>query len=256
MAEIGALRSSFSTAFSKALLVALALVSEAQAAIPGIESLTSSTLDRRVRGNLSTLVLTGVRKRSETDDHPVRVKEWIRIGQGHRLELEDDTGKQIVLITRGLRYEWRDGKGAPKPTRAKADVLSTFLTNPMGVPEAVRFLAEQKIDVEEINLGRISGQVAYVVGAKPWESEKNQLWIDKQLKAPLALKKSEKADGDSKGRSINEVRWLEWGSGQTEEWFPRRIEVLKSGTLVELTIYESVEPNVELDDRLFDPPGP
>lgn len=233
------------------------MASSANAAIPSVESICSGIFDRRARANVTTLVLEGVRKRSETDEHPVRVREWIRFGQGHRIELEDDTGKQNILVTRGLRFEWRDGQAAPKPTRARTDVLSLFVTNPSNVPEAVRFLAEQKIDVEEINLGRIGPQVAYVIGAKPWEREKNQLWVDKLFRAPLALLKVERAEGepkDSKQRVTTETRWLEWGSGQTEDWYPRRVETLRNGTLVELTLYDRAIPNGLVEDGRLEPP--
>ncbi len=98
-------------------------------------------------------------------------------------------------------------------------------------------------------MARQDGRPAFVIGAKPWEAEKPQLWIDKALRVPVRV-----VQRDPSGGWI-ETRLLGFGSAATNEWFPSRIEVRKNGQLIEQTTYSKAQLNVRLDDKLFAPPS-
>ena len=93
-------------------------------------------------------------------------------------------------------------------------------------------MSAYRIDTEVVSLGRRGKTVVYIIGAKPWEPDKPQLWVDKDLRAPIRL-----ISLDPNNSSIVDVQLIGLGSAQTEEWFPRRIEVRRDGALVETTTY-------------------
>jgi hypothetical protein len=51
-----------------------------------------------------------------------------------------------------------------------------------------------------------------------------------------------------------DTRLLDWGSGSTDEWYPRRIETYRNGTLVEAYTYDRAKLNESVEASLFEPP--
>ena len=158
----------------------------------------------------------------------------------------------MVLTTDGKRWRFAAGKPAGPPERISSDLFLTFLARLDGDPggrNGILFLKRHQIDSEAVSLGRIDKRIAYVIGGRSWETDKPQLWIDKEYLVPIRLiTKGE--DG-----AMIDVRLLGWGSGSTDEWYPRRIETWRNGTLVEATTYDRARLNDSLEPSLFEPPS-
>lgn len=80
-----------------------------------------------------------------------------------------------------------------------------------------------KVDTHETTLGRISGQVAYVLGgSKPGDG---QLFVFKDNFLPARVRFT-----DERG-VVWDVRFVDFGSPATGSWFPRLVEVSRGNEL-------------------------
>jgi len=106
-------------------------------------------------------------------------------------------------------------------------------------------LARAGVSLGEVHLGRFSGRVAYVVGARPADL-RPQAWVDKQSFQPLRLVSS-----GSPGPELADVRLLDYGSPTGGDQFPRAVEVWEGKTLRARFSTETVAANPKIPDTLF-----
>jgi hypothetical protein len=231
------------------MLTAIAWPTDAAAYLLPSDAILSIVASKRAGIGFTTLVAEGVRT---AGGERAKVWEGIRAGKAHRIELERPGATDVVLTIDGKRWKFQLGKKAGPPEKVKADLIMTFLGTPEKDPGGKRgilFLKRYEIDDEIVSLDRQNDRIAYVIGAKPWEDDKPQLWIDKEYMLPTRLMVKED-DG-----TALEMRLLDFGSGATGEWYPRRIETYRNGQLVESTTYSSANLNLALEDSLFEPPS-
>jgi hypothetical protein len=106
-----------------------------------------------------------------------------------------------------------------------------------------QYLRSLHVDTQATSLGRIGGQVAYVLGnSKPGDG---QLWVFKDNFLPARVRWT-----DDKG-AVWEVRFVDYGSQATGAWFPRLIEVLRGGELQARFTSLKGDSRANLPDRLF-----
>ncbi len=116
---------------------------------------------------------------------------------------------------------------------------------PDGEKSVNGFMRAQGIDPRVVKLGRANGGVAYVIGGKPRDTSKAQLWVDKDRFQPVRVV----APGASGGPI--EVRLVDYGSPVGGEWHPRVIEVRRGETNLGKFVAERVEPNPKIDAAVF-----
>lgn len=240
-----------------ASMIALVVVAAELAAGPALgyvlpaEAIMAGVARRRSEIGFSTIVVEGRYKRAEGAEE--RVWEAIKPGKGHRIERKDAAGNtSVILTTNGKRWSFKVGERAAPPERVGTDVLFGLFGNTEKDGNGARGLSFVKglgIDDSVVTMARLEKRIAYVIGAKPWEPNKPQLWVDKELDVPIRL-----VTVDKKSGAITDTRYLGVGSAVTGEWFPERIEVWRDGKLVESTTYVSVRLNEDVSDDLFRPP--
>jgi hypothetical protein len=110
--------------------------------------------------------------------------------------------------------------------------------------QAFSDLKKYGVDTGVVSFGRLDGKVAYVIGARPWEDDRSQVWIDKEtfhlLKVLVVTK-----------RTRVEMRYSGWGTGDVGGWWPKTIERLKDGKLEERQVTTSIQRNEPVDKDLF-----
>ena len=163
---------------------------------------------------------------------------------GTRTEIRIDD--KLILRTAGA---------ADKNTKAVADPFfdAVSATLPWDDTRAAeRLLKDIKaygVNPEVVSLARFDGRVAWLIGSKPWETDKPQLWLDKDsLLVVRVVKFQKKADGAL--QKLDE-RYLGWGSPVGGNWFPATVEVWVDDKLVQRTLVRNVERNVSFDATLF-----
>jgi outer membrane lipoprotein-sorting protein len=190
---------------------------------------------------------------TETDKKGAPIEERIYIKDPERMRRvrTDESGTKITVQVEDKAAEGPEN--ALKPLKTLPDLLPVLL-QPAGeeidqVQE--RLLAVLKrlgINTSAIFLGRLGSTVAYVIGGKPSDTDKPLLWIDKENFLPLKLVTTEKTG--SKSERV-EIRWMEFGSATTGDWFPRVIEIWKDGKRIERSEVSKVDINKKVPDTLF-----
>lgn len=233
-------------------LVVLALTATAQLAAAYIlpsEAILGSVAKRREGLGFKSIVVTGTTRRG-TDGPELLVWEAVVPGGAHRREVRGER-TEVTLTVGTRRWTWAEGEKV-QGTRIKPDPIVAFLaqTNAESRAEGQALLEAYGIDGDVVSLSRLDRTIAYVIGAKPWEPDRPQLWIDKTFRLPIRL-----IEIDPKTQEVTDRRYLDYGAAQTGEWWPRKIELYKNGKLVESTTYTDVEVNEPLDKGLFSAPG-
>lgn len=107
-----------------------------------------------------------------------------------------------------------------------------------------RFLEQMKVDrAAKTWLARFGGDVAYVIGAR--DDTKPQLWVFKDTFLPARMRWS-----DEQGTAWD-VRFYDYTSPATGEWFPRLLEVHRGGELVLRFTSLKADTKGSLADKLF-----
>ncbi|MCB9648497.1 MAG: hypothetical protein H6730_18140 [Deltaproteobacteria bacterium] len=227
--------------------IALATASPGLAYILPTDAILSKVGAHRSELSIDTVVVQGTRTRG---DQTSKVWWAFKTGKGHRLQVQDASGTAVTLTVGDRRWSFTLGGAAGSPSRIKSDLFQDLLFPKSADPGGKRgetFLGKNGIDGSEVSLSRQDGHIAYVIGAKPWETSKPQLWIDKELRVPLRLI-------TVNGNVVEELRLLGYGSELVDQWFPRRIERWENGALVEVTEISAIEVNAALDKDLLAPP--
>lgn len=210
------------------------------------DAILSSVAKRRAQLVFKSLALHG---RYKSGDEPERDVYEVVTRKARRREIKTNDSTIVELVRGSSRWLYRSGEPQPKPERITLPhLLDVFLVSGND-QDAEKLLRAWDIDTKTVSLGRFEKRIAYVIGAKPWETDKPQLWVDKELMAPLRL-----MGKDAKGRRI-EIRTLGYESAQTNEWYPQRVELLEDGKLVESVSYHRVELDPEFDPALLEAPG-
>lgn len=180
-------------------------------------------------------------------------RTWIATGGRVRRELDNDKGMTAEIRADGKLLTRVTGQ-ADKTSKAGIDVLAEVMTVSSSqdeTPAAQRLIAQLKglgINTEVTSYSRFDGRVAYIVGSKPWETDKAQVWFDKDLLVPLRLVTFQK-EGSATVKV--DTRWLGWGSPVGGSWYPQAVEVWRADKLVRRTVTEDLERNITVDTALF-----
>ncbi|MCC7380360.1 MAG: hypothetical protein IT384_00915 [Deltaproteobacteria bacterium] len=230
------------------VLATLSAVEPAAAYILPAEAILGSITRRREQIDFKSLVLEGFRRRGNSDSAEEKIWEVVVPGKGARQESKGVDGATTVVLTIGQkRWTFKQGERAAA-SRIKPSLVIAFLGNTDRGSAERGFLDAYGIDADTVSLARLDGQVAYVIGAKPWEPTKPQVWIDKSFRVPVRL-----IEVDPKTKEVTDTRLLGFGSATTGEWWPRQIEIWKNGQLIETTTYTEVKVNEPVDPALLKP---
>lgn len=235
-----------------AALIATAITLEplAFAYILPAEVILSTMAKRRAEIAFTTIVAEGTYQRGSGP--PLAVWEAIQAGLAYRRERKGPNGTEVALTTQSRRWTFKLGEKAPPPVKIAGDLFLTFIgasEKDSGGARGHAFLRALGIDESVVSLARLDKRVAYIIGAKPWEPKKPQLWVDKEFFVPTRL-----IEVDKQG-SVTDTRLLGFGSATTGEWYPARVEVWRDGNLIEATNYSSAQLNEEVAEELLKPPS-
>lgn len=109
-------------------------------------------------------------------------------------------------------------------------------------------LAAAGVDTSVVALGRIGSEPVYMVGARPFEPEKPQVWFNKT--SFVVVRSLLYTQKDATGDKI-EKRYLEYQKSAAGKWFPGSIETWRNGLLVKEQVVLEAKKNQELPETLF-----
>ncbi len=204
------------------------------------------TVSLRVDAQTTVWDLAG---RATVEGAPERV--WLSQHGKLRRELDVEGGALTEIRSDGKLVVRAPGK--PDQTQKHGlDVIADIVTARDAGDLGGRLLNAVKalgINPEVVSFSRFDGRVAYLIGSKPWEQDKPQLWLDKDLLVPLRLVTFTK-EGTQTVRL--DLRYLGWGSPVGGNWYPQVTEIWRGEALIRRSVTENLERNLELDATLFD----
>lgn len=176
---------------------------------------------------------------------------------GFRQTRQSTTGGKEVLYLYTKKRTWvRDEGGNDQIKRTRRDVLADYFTadKPMSRWDAgerlQKSLKAMKVDVDRVSFQRFAGAVNFVVGAKPWEKDKPQVWFDKDS---LLLTRIIRPEARASGKTVLvDIQLTGWGSPEAGNWFPKTLEVFEDGKLKERWVTVSADRNKNLGAELFE----
>ena len=236
-------------------VVVTALALPALAYRPPASTLVGKAMDKEVERGTKSLKLdveTVVYDASGLPRAPVSEHWWLQ--PPGRVRKESDDGS--LEVKNDDKLLTRNGKGqADKLSKAPVDVVTDFLTvggtmdADRGADRLLRDLKVLDVNTEVVSLSRFDGRPAYVIGGKPWETDKPSVWLDKDtLLLVRVVTTSTKGDHTQK----TDTRVLGWGSSVGGNWAPASVEVWVDDKLQKRTVVKSVERNVAPEAALFD----
>ena len=108
-----------------------------------------------------------------------------------------------------------------------------------GVEQHLRAL---HVETRETSLGRLGGQVAYVLGGT--KDADGQLWVFKVGFLPARIHWTD-------GGVVWDVRFVDFGSPATGSWFPRLVEVSRGGAVQARFTAIKGDNHASLPEKLF-----
>ena len=173
------------------------------------------------------------------------------------LRRETALGHQSPIVE--LRFEGKlitRTPGQPdKTSKAGVDVLADMAVAALPLDAGIssdRMIMALKglgVNTELVSYARFDGRVAYLIGSKPWDTDKPQMWIEKDTYLPLRLVTFQKG---SDGAVVKlDVRYLGWGSPVGGAWYPQTIEIWRADKLLRRAATQNVERNLPVDVTLF-----
>lgn len=256
-----AARRSQAIALALPFALALGLVADEAAAFrPTTRWILDQAADRQLKRSVRTLDVTQETTLFGLETAPrgltVQKRTYVLAPLSLRVELALPEGNEVRVRTSSKALVRRPGE-KQVVRRAGPDVVADFLAG--GAPLERRQLAEQmlkdlrllKVDPDVVSYARFDGRVTYLIGSKPWEQDKPQVWIDKDTLQLVRVVRVEKR-GDEVVRE--ETRLLGYGSPEGGSWFPKVIEEWRGDKLVRRSVTRSVRKNEALERSLFEIP--
>lgn len=199
---------------------------------------------------LSTLSVQGIRTRN-LKASPM----WggLKAGRAWRVQTRSDNGTAVNLLVKDRQWNFQLGGAPGTPSRISDDLILTFLfpaKTDSGGKRGLAFLKRHKVKTRQLSLGRINGRIAYVIGAKPGDLSVPQIWIDKLLQVPLRFIYIDKSTN-----IVHEQVFGGYGTEVVDQWFPRTMQRLENGKVVEDIVINQLTVNPSIDKDLLAPPS-
>jgi hypothetical protein len=168
-----------------------------------------------------------------------------------RREWEDDQGLTVEVRADG-RWLLREPGKPERQGKAPVDLLADAIVPNDADSCATRLLAGMKalgVNPELVSFSRFDGRVCALIGSKPWEQDKPQVWLDKDTLLLVRVVTFGKGPDGKPLRS--DLRFRGWGSPVGGNWYPSEVELWEGEGLVRRSVTRGVERNMALDTSTF-----
>ncbi|MBN1960254.1 MAG: hypothetical protein JW841_04855 [Deltaproteobacteria bacterium] len=245
------------TTFAKALVVSVSClatvnINSALAFTPTAYFLLQQLAQKRQSLNARDI---SAQFRTEIAGVDVPIEEYLYLKYPERMRLisQYDHGEVIYIEREGKRVMQTEQQ-VKKLTNAIDLTASLLVAAGKDIDQkAVRMLKALKaagIDTSIVAYGHLDDTIAYVIGARPFETDKPQVWLNQDT---LQLLKTIIIDKE-KPKAVVEMRFLDYGSPTGGDFLPAVIEVYRDGKLVRRAELSSLAINRSLPETLFDLP--
>jgi hypothetical protein len=224
------------------LLLAAFIVPYVMASIPPANYLLDKVANKRRQMGVKRLKVTMQCQAPEAEDAE-EVENVIYFRTPGKVRRE--RGEQRVEVCINGRCQAKD-KDA-KVTQLPAWTYLQYLYFAEGEAKGSRYfglLESLNVDTNVDTVSRFHKRIAFVIGAKHWEQDRPQFWLDKDLFLPLRIMARD-------GQSLIDIKWYDWGTKAGGDWFPAVLETRKDGQLLERCEISEVKSGVSMPNDMF-----
>lgn len=219
----------------------------AWAHIPPGTFIIAKVADKRAALNVNEVELTLQTEKANGEQGD----EHLYLKRGGKLRWVHDD--ESVTVERDDRRVEISASGQTSNEAIIAEPLTDFLFPRALSPESAKaelitFCQHVGIDLSVSSLARMGTRVAYVLGAKPGEKDRPQIWIDKEWFQPIRVIFKDTYHGKT---GVWDLQWREYNSREAGEAVPHIIERRFDGQLVSRSEVQKSTPNGRLSDSLF-----
>lgn len=228
-------------AFIKLLWLSLFLVvgDKALAYVPPAEFLLEKMVEKRSKMGYSRLRIA----MRCTDGDSKSYNRLLYLKAPGMVRWEKD-GEEVDICRKGACFrKLSTGQTTRLPDWAYLPFLY-FAESRFSTSSYLRLLQSLGVKTEIDTIDRFYGNLAFVLGAKHWERDRPQFWLDKDRALPLRLMVRD-------GNSIVDIKWVGWGSREGGNWFPEKLEITRDGKILQQCEIEQIGSSVPVPDSLF-----
>ena len=223
-----------------AVMVGLLTAATVLAYIPPPDFLSGRMADKRARMKFRRLQVTML---CRDDASATERKELLYLKTSGLVRRQGPEG-EVTICRQGKCFR---KQGEAKPTRLPAWSYLPYLYFAEHGVKGSRYTSLFKslgIDLKVDTVSRFHSRQAVILGAKNWERDRPQFWLDKELYLPLRLMVRDAS-------ALVDILWIGWGSKTGGDWFPDRIEIRIDGAVAETCRVTEVKSGVSMPDSLF-----
>lgn len=182
----------------------------------------------------------------------------ILVLQPYSMRIETPRGGDVdvKIVTKSQTEQKIGGSQTKKKTRR--DVFTDFMTIGASIdrrPATDRMMAALKamgVNADVVSYGRFDGRVAYVIGSKSFETDKPQVWFDKDTLRLLRVVSFPKG-ADGKNHRVD-VQLTGYGSPEAGSWWPKRMTIVKDGEVMQKWLTRQAEKKKSVEEDAFSLP--
>ncbi len=170
-----------------------------------------------------------------------------------RMETPRDGDVDVKIVTRS-KTATKVGASVNKQ-KTRRDVLVNFMTIGSSIDRRSatdRLMAALKtmgVDSDVVSYSRFDGRVAYVIGSKSFETDKPQVWFDKDTLQLLRVV-SFATGADGKKHRVD-VQLTGYDSPEAGNWWPKRMTIFKDGELSQKWVTRRAEKRKTVEEGAF-----
>jgi len=224
-----------------AVFIGCLLAMQALAYIPPASFLLDRLASKRAKIGVSSLkvVMQCVHDGGSPRGETLYIKS-----KGH---VRRERGKAgVIVCNNGRCYEKQPG-GKPERLPRWAYLPYLYFAEPnANGSRYMGLLRSLGVDTGVDTITRCYSRLAFVLGAKNWERDRPQFWLDKDIYLPLRLMVRHE-------KSLVDILWIDWGSKKGGDWFPSKMEIRIDGKTVERCEISDVKTGVSMPKSLFKP---
>ena len=176
-------------------------------------------------------------------------KEYIKAPYEMRIDLAGERAGGKTIIHRGIRrYTKKMGETEWKKEKCRLPVEALLFSGALEIKQKRAEIKKFGVDIEKRRMGRFDDKIGFAVGVEKPDEKLPAIWFDRRSFRPIRFVDYREKDG-----KIQEIdlRFIDYSSPVSGEWYPRLIEKYVNSKLVERREIISIKINPSLDEKLF-----
>ena len=164
-----------------------------------------------------------------------------------RQEMVQEADGGAILVGSGRRLSVIDGHLLEEIPRHEEIFPILLFASSAKVLKTL--LVQEQVDLNQVRLSRMGGQIAYVIGAPAREAEVPEFWCDKERFLPLRLIGRRANQGVT---DLVDIRFLSYQEVADSIWLPMKIEFYRRDRLSLRLVVQKPYYNERFPLELFD----